>query len=314
MHIKMHQTASKVVTTPWLGTSRQAGDILTALALLLLGLALCLIGFGLMGELKEAFGRRQEAGVDELLGVGAATAGAGIVAWWILSLVCAAVTALLDRAGRTRAAAATRKFSPAFMQRLVLGALSVNLLAGPAAHAAVTGPGPEWAPTQGQFSSAPAIPSTEVSAKGETGTAATDPLQDHVPQASAATPGTVPEPSDASQQVPLPEPAEAVEAVPPSTFNPGWQPAPPVIDPGMLAAPANRAAAGEGGLPDEGVTVQAGDTLWDIAARHLGPGVSDLDIALQWPRWYEANRGVIGQDPDALLPGQILQPPLAGQK
>jgi hypothetical protein len=46
----------------------------------------------------------------------------------------------------------------------------------------------------------------------------------------------------------------------------------------------------------------------------LGPGVSDLDIALQWPRWHEANRGVIGQDPDALLPGQILQPPRAGQK
>lgn len=310
----MHQTASKAITTPRSGASRPSGDILTALALLLLGLALCLIGMGLVGELKEDFGRRQETGVDELLGVGAAVAGAGIVAWWILSLVCAAVTALLDRTGRTRAAAATRRLSPAFMQRLVLGALSVHLLAGPAAHAAVTGPGPEWAPTQGQFSSAPAIPATEEPAKAETGAAATDPVQDQTPQASAGTPATVPEPSSAPQQVPSREPAGAVEAAPPSTFNPGWQPAPPVTDPGMLAAPATRASAGEGGLPDEGVTVQAGDTLWDIAARHLGPGVSDLDIALQWPRWYEANRSVIGQDPDALLPGQILQPPLAGQK
>ena len=314
MPIKMHQTASKAITAPRSGASRPSGDILTALALLLLGLALCLIGMGLVGELKEDFGRRQETRVDELLGVGAAVAGAGIVAWWILSLVCAAVSALLDRTGRTRAAAATRRLSPAFMQRLVLGALSVHLLAGPAAHAAVTGPGPEWAPTQGQFSSAPAIPATEEPAKAETGAAATDPVQDQTPQASAGTPATVPEPSSAPQQVPSREPAGAVEAAPPSTFNPGWQPAPPVTDPGMLAAPATRAAAGEGGLPDEGVTVQAGDTLWDIAARHLGPGVSDLDIALQWPRWYEANRGVIGQDPDALLPGQILQPPLAGQK
>ena len=309
--IKLHQ---KLLSPPRSGVSRPSGDILTALALLLLGLALCLIGMGLVGELKEDFGRRQETRVDELLGVGAAVAGAGIVAWWILSLVCAAVTALLDRTGRTRAAAATRRLSPAFMQRLVLGALSVHLLAGPAAHAAVTGPGPEWAPTQGQFSSAPAIPATEEPAKAETGAAATDPVQDQTPQASAGTPATVPEPSSAPQQVPSREPAGAVEAAPPSTFNPGWQPAPPVTDPGMLAAPATRASAGEGGLPDEGVTVQAGDTLWDIAARHLGPGVSDLDIALQWPRWYEANRGVIGQDPDALLPGQILQPPLAGQK
>jgi nucleoid-associated protein YgaU len=314
MHIKLYQTASNAISAPRSGASRQWGDILTALALLLLGLALCLIGLGLVGELKDAFGRHQETGVNELLGVGAAAAGAGLVAWWILSLVCAAVTALLDRTGRTRAAAATRRLSPAFMQRLVLGALSVHLLAGTAAHAAVTGAGPEWAPTQGQFSSAPATPTNEEPAKGDTGAAATDPVQDQTPQASDRTAATVPEPSSASQHVRLPEAAGAVEAAPPSTFHPGWQPAPPVIDPGLLAAPANRAAAGEGGLPDEGVTVQAGDTLWDIAARHLGPGVSDLDIALQWPRWYEANRSVIGQDPDALLPGQILQPPLAGQK
>lgn len=305
MHIKMHQTASNAVTTARSEAPRPSGDILTALALLLLGLLLCLIGSGLLGQLKEALGRRQETAVEELLGVGAAMAGAGIVAWWILSLVCAAVTALLDRTGRTRAAAATRKLSPAFMQRLVLGALSVHLLAGPAAHAAVTGPGPEWAPTQGQFSSAPAIPATEEPAQGEAGA---DPVQDQTPQA------TVPKPSSAPQHAPSPEPAGAVEAAPPSTFNPGWQPAPPVIDPGMLAVPATRAAAGEGGLQEQGVTVQAGDTLWDIAARHLGPGVSDLDIALQWPRWYEANRGVIGKDPDVLVPGQILQPPLAGRK
>lgn len=314
MHIKLHQTASNRGFAARSGAPGHAGDILAAVALLLLGVLLCLIGSGLLGQLNDAFGQRQETGVEEFLGVGTAMAGAGIVAWWILSLVCAAVTALLDRTGCTRTAAATRRLSPAFMQRLVLGALSVHLLAGPAAHAAVTGPGPEWAPTQGQFSSAPAIPSTEVPARGETRAAATGPVQDQTPQASAGTAATVPEPSSALQQAPSREPAGAVEAAPPSTFNPGWQPAPPVTDPGMLAAPATRAAAGEGGLPDEGVTVQAGDTLWDIAARHLGPGVSDLDIALQWPRWYEANRGVIGQDPDVLLLGQILQPPLAGRK
>jgi nucleoid-associated protein YgaU len=41
----------------------------------------------------------------------------------------------------------------------------------------------------------------------------------------------------------------------------------------------------------------------------LGPGASDVDIALEWPRWYEANKTLLGQNPDVLLPGQILVPP-----
>ncbi|OAE02343.1 hypothetical protein A6A22_13620 [Arthrobacter sp. OY3WO11] len=288
--------------------------------MLFLGLLLCFTGSGILGQLRDASARQQEMGLEELLGVGAAAAGAGIVVWWILSLACAAVTAVLERKGRPRAAAATRRLSPAFMQRLVLGALSVNLLAGPAAHAAVTGPGPEWAPTQEQSSSAPAIPATEGATGGESGAPGAVPTQSQTPRASGETlttapdNATAPEPSTAPKQAAVPDPAGAIEATPPSSFHPGWQPATPVIDPGILASPAHRAAEGEHGQQDEGVTVQAGNTLWDIAARHLGPGVSDLDIALQWPRWYEANRGVIGQNPDVLLPGQILQPPQAGRK
>jgi nucleoid-associated protein YgaU len=57
------------------------------------------------------------------------------------------------------------------------------------------------------------------------------------------------------------------------------------------------------------VTVLAGDSLWTIVANHLGHGASDVDIALEWPRWYEANKELIGQNPDVLLPGQILLPP-----
>lgn len=317
MQIKLHQTTSNKASRAEARAAGQSVNLLTALGVLALGLLLCFIGSGLLGQLGDASARKQEAGVEELLGVGAAAAGAGIVAWWILSLACAAVAAILERKGRPRAAAATRRLSPAFMQRLVLGALSVHLLAGPAAHAAVTGPGPEWAPTQRQSSSAPAVPATEGHTVGESGTPGAGPTQGHTPRASgeplttAPENATEPEPSSAPEQGPLPEPAGTPVAAPPSTFHPGWQPATPATDPGMLAAPAHRAAVGEPGHRDEGVIVHAGDTLWDIAARHLGPGVSDLDIARQWPRWYEANRGVIGQDPDVLLPGQILQPPPA---
>jgi nucleoid-associated protein YgaU len=59
------------------------------------------------------------------------------------------------------------------------------------------------------------------------------------------------------------------------------------------------------------VAVLAGDTLWDIVAQYLGPDASDVDIALEWPQWYAANRAQIGGNPDVLLPGQVLQAPTA---
>lgn len=55
--------------------------------------------------------------------------------------------------------------------------------------------------------------------------------------------------------------------------------------------------------------VRPGDCLWTIAARHLGAGASVDAVAATWPRWYAANRAVIGTDPDALRPGQRLVVP-----
>lgn len=57
------------------------------------------------------------------------------------------------------------------------------------------------------------------------------------------------------------------------------------------------------------VVVRRGDTLWDIAARALGPDASIADVAASWPDWYAANRSTIGPDPDLILPGQLLRPP-----
>ena len=57
--------------------------------------------------------------------------------------------------------------------------------------------------------------------------------------------------------------------------------------------------------------MRRGDTLWSIAAAHLGRGATDAEVAAEWPRWYEANRAVIGDDPDDIVPGQQLQAPPA---
>ncbi|WP_218220502.1 LysM peptidoglycan-binding domain-containing protein [Nesterenkonia sp. Act20] len=59
----------------------------------------------------------------------------------------------------------------------------------------------------------------------------------------------------------------------------------------------------------EEVLVRPGDTLWDIAAEHLGSGATDGEVAESWPRWYETNRHTIGDDPALIQPGMVLLPP-----
>jgi nucleoid-associated protein YgaU len=63
---------------------------------------------------------------------------------------------------------------------------------------------------------------------------------------------------------------------------------------------------------DEVHVVRRGDTLWDIAAARLGPGATLADIAASWPRWYAANRRLIGPDPSHIVPGLRLVPPRDG--
>ncbi len=63
-------------------------------------------------------------------------------------------------------------------------------------------------------------------------------------------------------------------------------------------------------VPDaSGVVVQAGDSLWDIAADALGPQASAARVAQAWPQWWQANRAVVGEDPDLIHPGTALVRP-----
>ena len=103
---------------------------------------------------------------------------------------------------------------------------------------------------------------------------------------------------------------------------------------GTCTAPAARAAAGHlgpavppgtparsappdprGGRPPapvEHVVVQPGDTLWSIAATALARAdrpTTAPAVARAWPTWWAANREVIGDDPDLILPGTSLVAP-----
>ena len=57
------------------------------------------------------------------------------------------------------------------------------------------------------------------------------------------------------------------------------------------------------------VVVHPGDCLWDLADRALGGHAAPARIAAAWPAWWQANRAVIGADPDLLWPGTHLRRP-----
>ena len=78
------------------------------------------------------------------------------------------------------------------------------------------------------------------------------------------------------------------------------------------SASAQPRAGGSG--EDERIDVQPGDSLWLIAARRLGPGASDAQLAAYWPRIYRRNRAVIGDDPDRIYPGQSLRLPATAKE
>jgi hypothetical protein len=141
------------------------------------------------------------------------------------------------------------------------------------------------------------------------GAAVAAPLTTAVADSPLPDPGFDPLP-DPGWVLAVPAPAPPTGARPTATPGSGWVPSAPVVraQPDVrVLSPAPRSAAGDD-RPEE-VVVHRGDSLWTIVARHLGHDSSDAEIARAWPAWYEANRAVIGDDPDVLHPGQVLRPP-----
>jgi nucleoid-associated protein YgaU len=128
------------------------------------------------------------------------------------------------------------------------------------------------------------------------------PLLDRVStaQQSGRTPSAVPAPTPSATSTttpaadPAPEPATA-----PADDTAG--------DP--AAGPASRPTAASIHEVPGPYVVRRGDTLWAIAARHLPPTATVVDVDRSWREWWRANRGVIGSDPNLIRPGQELAQP-----
>lgn len=107
-----------------------------------------------------------------------------------------------------------------------------------------------------------------------------------------------------------PDLPSAPESCPPS---PGWTaPAPARTgSAGCASAPLVTGGAGRSdrSADDCESVVRRGDSLWSLVARHLQTD-DPASIAAEWPRWYAANREIIGPDPDLLSVGQILHLPV----
>jgi hypothetical protein len=217
---------------------------------------------------------------------------AGLLAWaggtaLLLGVAAAAAATLPGRLGRLadRVAGA---LTPRLLRRLVRTAVTVTVVAGPLAAAlpatAATAPSGARGAVAGPSFPPPAGPA-DLPAGGEV------PLPEIAPPRGAVPDLLAPDPPPD----PAPPPAAAPDLLAPTET--------PLL-PTTVTAAAPPEAAGA-------VTVRPGDSLWQLAADRLGADATTAAVATAWPRWWQANRQVIGDDPDLLHAGQRLVPPAA---
>ncbi len=230
------------------------------------------------------------ASADELLALVTSGFAIGVAAWLVGATVLEIAAHVPGRLGRA-ASLWSRRLTPAVARRvacLVLG-IGVGVVGGPAQSAA-TGPTVTVTPDASRSSGADAPdPGFRVATEG------------------AATATATPTPAPTVTPAPTePEPEEPARASVTEPVPPGFTPAPPRVrpqaDPGLLGARVRVSAVDE-------VVVHRGDSLWSIAARHLGPDASAAEVDRSWREWFSLNRDRIGADPHLILPGQVLRAP-----
>lgn len=217
-----------------------------------------------------------------------------ITAWWFISFIYALFYARSLRVSSRNADRAVLQvpaiFRPRFMRRIVLTlggtALGVGAVLAPAQATVAT-------PSNAGLNGAEGIPQTTISAvmaADSSITAAADASSDAVLSDTAPTQSATPLTLSAEvPNIPLaPEPSEAAGYL--QDRSPFFSP--PRTEAGTYS-----------------YTVQAGDTLWSIAADQLGEGTDASTIYDYTLDIYEANKDALGQNAELLYEGQVLQIP-----
>ena len=223
-----------------------------------------------------------------------------ITAWWFISFIYALFYAWSLRVSSHDTDRAVLKvpaiFRPRFMRRIVLTlggtALGVGAVLAPAQATVVT-------PSNAGVSGTEGMPQTTISAVITTdsmGTAASTSTVAADTSSATDPAGTTPEatstPLTLSAEIPdiplAPQPSEAAGSL--QDRSPFFSP--PRTEAGTYS-----------------YTVQAGDTLWSIAAEQLGEGTDASTIYDYTLDIYEANKDALGQNAELLYEGQVLQIP-----
>jgi nucleoid-associated protein YgaU len=215
--------------------------------------------------------RSAGAALDAWLGTVAAGVLGLMLLWWALASLACVLAAVRRPSRLTRRLAGTL---PRPARALVTAAIGAAVIAGATGPAALA-----------QAARAGTVAAVDPGWPAAAAERSTEPEAPSVDTASATSPAVDP------AWAPVRPSAPAVQALPP---------------PGLVVEQPRATLS-----TVEQVAVHRGDTLWDICARHLPSDATDAEIAAEWPRWYDANRAVIGPDPDHLEPGQLLSPPSA---
>lgn len=227
-----------------------------------------------------------------------------ITAWWFVSFICALFYARSLRVSSRSAEPAELKvpaiFRPRFMRRIVLTlggtALGVGAVLAPAQATVATPSNAGLTGTEGMpqttISAVMTADSMSTAASTDTAAAVTTPDANSDTDSAGTTPDQSASPLQLSAEVPdiplAPEPTEAAGSL--QDRSPFFSP--PRTEAGTYS-----------------YTVQAGDTLWSIAADQLGEGTDASTIYDYTLDIYEANKDALGQNAELLYEGQVLQIP-----